>query len=152
MLSAGYLGGPGIGYKQDYFASQYIQTNHAETYERVKAPNENGFLVFPKITGIDGAKAGMISDNGKSLMSEVEIAGDRIKEDGLKGLRDQSEWWAANKQFAESDAGPVGEAKMHGSRMAIRYTAIVPAAMAVLYLLLLVAFRAPKTEEKSGGH
>lgn len=150
MLSAGYLGGPGIGYKQDYFASQYIQTNHAETYERVKAPNENGFLVFPKITGIDGAKAGMISDGGKSMMSEVEIAGDRIKEDSLKGLRAQSEWWAANKQFAESDAGPVGDAKMHGSRMAIRYTAIVPAAMAVLYLLLLVAFRAPKTEEKAG--
>ena len=152
MLSAGYLGGPGIGYKQDYFASQYIQANHAETFERVKAPNENGFLVFPKITGIDGAKAGMISDMGKGMMSEVEIAGDRIQEDNLKGLRMQSEWWAANKQFAEADAGPVGAAKMHGSRMAIRYTAIVPAAMAVLYLLLLVAFRAPKTEETKADH
>jgi len=149
MLSAGYLGGPGIGYKQDYFASQYIQEHHAETFERVKAPNENSFLVFPKITGIDGAKAGMISDMGEGMMSEVEIAGDRIKEDSLKGLREQSEWWAANKEFAESDAGPVGDAKMHGSRMAIRYTAIVPAAMAILYLLLLVGFKAPKTEEKT---
>lgn len=147
MLSAGYLGGPGIGYKQDYFASQYIQEKHADTYERVKAPNENGFLVFPKITGIDGAKAGMLSDMGKSMMSEVEVAGERLSEDSLKGLREQSEWWAANKQFAETDAGPVGDARMHGSRMAIRYTAIVPAAMAVLYLLLLVAFRAPKHEE-----
>ncbi|TWU05884.1 MFS transporter [Stieleria varia] len=150
MTSAGLLGGPGIGYKQDYFASQYIQENAKETYERVKAPNANQFLFFPEITGIDGSKAGMLSDNGEAVLSDVEIAGDRIQEDEFKGLRAQAEWWEANKEFADVDAGPVAEATLHGSRMAIRVTALVPAAMAILYLILLLGFKAPKdghTEE-----
>jgi len=147
MLSAGYLGGPGIGYKQDYFASQYIQDNYAETYERVKAPNENGFLMFPKITGIDGAKAGMLADGGAKVMGDAEIAGDELSSDKFKGLKDKADWWEANKQFADTDAGPVGEAGLHGSRMAIRYTAIVPAAMALIYLVLLGLFKAPKQED-----
>jgi len=146
MTSAGLLGGPGIGYKQDYFASKYIQENAPETFERVKAPNENSFLVFPAITGIDGAKAGMLSDNGAAILNDVEIAGDRINEDGFKALKGQHEWWQASKGFAETDAGPVDEATLHGSRMAIRYTALVPATMAVLYVVLLFGFKAPKHE------
>ncbi|MEM7312594.1 MAG: MFS transporter, partial [Planctomycetota bacterium] len=92
MTSAGLLGGPGIGYKQDYFASKYIQENAPETFERVKAPNENKFLVFPAITGIDGAKAGMISDEGAAMMSDVAIAGENISNDSFKGLREQRDW------------------------------------------------------------
>ena len=147
MLSAGYLGGPGIGYKQDYFASNYIQEKYQTTYERVKAPNETGFLMFPTITGIDGAKAGMLANNAESVLSDVAIAGDRIGNDEFKALKEQADWWNANKSFAGEDAGPVQESTLFGSRMAIRYTAIVPCAMAVLYLLLLVAFKAPTEEE-----
>jgi hypothetical protein len=144
MTSAGLLGGPGIGYKQDYFASAYIQDNAPESFDRVKAPNENKFLWFPAITGIDGAKAGMLADNGAAITAEVEIAGDQIEEPEFKGLREQFDWWNANKEFAETDAGPVEEATLQGSRMAIRVTALVPAAMAVLYLILLLGFKAPK--------
>ena len=144
MTSAGYLGGPGIGYKQDYFASQYIQENSPETYQRVKAPNENKFLAFPSIVGIDGAKAGMIADNGATINSEVAIAGDRINEESFAGLREQSQWWEANKETASVDAGPVAEATLYGSRMAIRLTALVPASMAVIYLILMLFFKAPK--------
>ena len=146
MTSAGLLGGPGIGYKQDYFASKYIQENSPETFERVKAPNENKFLMFPAIVGIDGAKAGMVADNGATIMSEVAIAGDRIEDDSFAALREQSKWWELNKGTAEADAGPVGEATLHGSRMAIRLTALVPATMAILYLILMVCFKAPKNE------
>ena len=144
MTSAGLLGGPGIGYKQDYFASQYIQENAPESFERVKAPNENKFLWFPPITGIDGAKAGMLSDEGEAVTSDVEIAGDRIGEDEFSGLRDQYEWWTKEKEFATVDAGPVGEATLQGSRLAIRATALVPATMAALYLILLFGFKPPK--------
>lgn len=147
MLSAGFLGGPGIGYKQDYFASQYIQEKYQETYERVKAPNQNAFLVFPTITGIDGAKAGMLATNAEGILNDVKIAGERIDSDEFKGLKAQADWWEANKQFAGTDAGPVEESTLFGSRMAIRYTAIVPAVMAVLYLVLLVGFKAPTEEE-----
>ena len=147
MLSAGFLGGPGIGYKQDYFASQYIQEKYQETYERVKAPNENGFLMFPKITGIDGAKAGMLANNAESVLADVKIAGDRINSEEFTSLKAQADWWEANKEFAATDAAPVEESTLFGSRMAIRYTAIVPVVMAVLYLVMLVGFKAPTQEE-----
>lgn len=147
MTSAGLLGGPGIGYKQDYFASQYLQEKNPETYGRVKAPNPNGFLMFPVITGIDGAKAGMLEDSGKKVLSDVEIAGKAIDTDAFKGLKEQGDWWMKNKEFAEVDKEPVSKATLHGSRMALRVTAIVPAVMAVLYLLLLVAFPARRGEE-----
>ena len=151
MTSAGLLGGPGIGYKQDYYASKYIQANAKETFDRVKAPNENKFLVFPAITGIDGAKAGMLEDGGEKVMSDVKIAGDEIDGESFKGLREQAAWWEANKEFAAVDKGPVEEATLHGSRMALRMTAIVPATMAILYLILIVAFKAPKQEHGHGG-
>ncbi len=148
MTSAGLLGGPGIGYKQDYFASQYIQENAPETYERVKAPNVNRFLMFPAITGIDGAKAGMLADKGEAVLSDVAIAGDELSTDDFKGLREQHDWWQKNKEFADADAGPVGEATLHGSRMAIRYTALVPATMALLYLILMLGFKAPPSSQE----
>ena len=146
MTSAGLLGGPGIGYKQDYFASQYIQENAPATYARVKAPNENNFLMFPAITGIDGAKAGMIEDDGKSILSEAAIAGTQINDEAYSALKNQLDWWQTNKQFAAEDKMPVEKATLYGSRMALRMTALVPAAMAVLYLILMVCFKAPKEE------
>lgn len=152
MTSAGYLGGPGIGYKQDYFASQYIQENAKESFERVKAPTSNSFLFFPEITGIDGAKAGMLADDGKSVASDVEIAGDAIGTEDFKGLKEQYDWYQANKQFAATDKEPVAAAGLYGSRMAIRLTALVPATMAVLYLILLLGFKAPKQDGEDGGH
>ena len=150
MLSAGYLGGPGIGYKQDYFASHSLQESAPETLQRVKAPKENQFLFFPTITGIDGAKAKMLSDNGKAIENDRKIAGDAWGESKFEELRKQHDWWQANKQFADSDAKPVANASLHGGRMALRYTAIVPMCMAAIYLVLLVAFKAPEhiDEEK----
>ena len=147
MTSAGLLGGPGIGYKQDYFASKYIQDNSPETYERVKAPNQNSFLapLFPPIYGIDGAKAGMIADNGAAIESEVAIAGEAINTDKFAGLRAQYDWWEENKQYAEVDGAPVEEATLFGSRMAIRYTAVIPATMAFLYFILMTFVRQPTT-------
>lgn len=138
MLSAGYLGGPGIGYKQDYFASRYLQEKSAEAYELVKAPKAKGFLSFPKISGIDGQKAGMLADHGKALMDEVNIVGDQIDDEKFEKLKASLDWWNKNQKFSEKkNGGPVGEATLHGSRMAIRYTALVPATMAVLYLILI---------------
>ncbi len=138
MISAGYLGGPGIGYKQDYFATQYIQQNAPETYERVKAPGESGFLTFPKVVAIDGAKAGMLADDAARVLGDVKIAGDNIGNQEFEGIRGQRDWWLANKDTAAIDKAPVAEAGLHGSRMAIRYTAIVPAVMAVLFVLLML--------------
>ena len=43
MISAGLLGGPGIGYKQDYFATAYLKGSEdtKQTYERYKVDDEH---------------------------------------------------------------------------------------------------------------
>jgi hypothetical protein len=110
----------------------------------VKAPNQNKFLMFPPITGIDGAKAGMLEDGGKTVESDVAIAGADIDTPDFTGLKQQYDWWETNKEFATTDKGPVEAATLYGSRMALRVTALVPATMAVLYLILIVGFKAPK--------
>jgi MFS family permease len=93
MLAAGLLGGPGIGYFQDYAAVQELKGNSAypryksyKTREKPtaqhyfeldasghKIPEEKGFLsvtgLFPKVAGLDGARVGVLlgdpgEDNG----------------------------------------------------------------------------------------
>ncbi len=78
-------------------------------------------------------------------LADREIAGDAWANVEFDEPRKQYDWWQANKEFAATDAEPVAEATLHGSRMALRYTAFVPLTMAALYLLLLVAFKAPET-------
>jgi hypothetical protein len=39
------------------------------------------------------------------------------------------------------DEGPVSEARIFGGRMALKWTAVVPALLAVGYLILLLYFR-----------
>ena len=60
MLSAGLLGGPGIGYMQDYFASTELRLNDPVLYDEYQSTSENDFLLFPKIHGLDGTKVGEI--------------------------------------------------------------------------------------------
>ncbi|RYD70647.1 MAG: MFS transporter, partial [Verrucomicrobiaceae bacterium] len=49
MLSAGLLGGPGIGFKQDYYASKHIREVAPSTYSQYKAAGENQFLGFKTV-------------------------------------------------------------------------------------------------------
>ena len=75
MLSAGLLGGPGIGYKQDYFASRDLKEQAPAVYEAYKAPNENKFLFFPAIVGLDGTKVGEVraKDADKRTADETKV-------------------------------------------------------------------------------
>jgi hypothetical protein len=109
MLSAGLLGGPGIGYKQDYFASRELQKS-PEIYASNKSSTENGFLFFPRIQGLDGSKVATI-----------------------QGI-------TADERTPEQ--AKVYDAHLYGGRTALRYTAAVPATMAVCYLLLILIFKA----------
>lgn len=141
MLSAGLLGGPGIGFKQDKYASEKLQEVSPETYERYKAGNENTFLVF-KTNGLDGQKVGVLTDAngaGTALANEMAIL-EKSGEtnDNLNAL---NTWWESAKASESTDKEPVNEATLHGSRMALKLTAIVPAVMAVCYLLLLGYFK-----------
>ena len=57
----------------------------------------------------------------------------------LEGAKLQ-DWWASAKSSAKDDVKPVEEAALYGGRMALKFTAAVPATMAVLYLLLILYF------------
>jgi hypothetical protein len=116
MLSAGLLGGPGIGYKQDYFASQKLQEVSPSTYARYAAKDKSQFLFFPTITGLDGHKVGELLDQADEHPKDL-----------------------TPEQTA--DLGPIRQATIYGGRMALRWTAVVPLMMAVGYLILLVYFR-----------
>ncbi|MEZ6059832.1 MAG: hypothetical protein R3C19_05675 [Planctomycetaceae bacterium] len=139
MLSAGLLGGPGIGFKQDYYATASLKEKSAEIYERYKAPEENSFIGF-KVVGLDGAKVGVLGDDGKELARATEL----IAASGETSENNQklNEWWNDARQFAATDKEQVTEAGLHGGRMALRLTSYVPATMAVLYLLLILYFKA----------
>lgn len=89
MIGAGILGGPGIGYKQDYFAVQKLEetpTGEA-TYRRYMArnsegqPDEKGFPIvtsiipsqIPKIAGLDNAKL-KVFDDYRAYLDQAERA------------------------------------------------------------------------------
>ena len=51
-------------------------------------------------------------------------------------------WWDNTaQQYADKDGPPVKDSDLFGGLMALRWTAIIPATMAVLYLLLILYFR-----------
>jgi len=72
MLSAGLLGGPGIGYKQDYFASNNLKEKAAPVYEQYKSETKNRFLFFPEIQGLDGSKVGQVREKAESARTPDE--------------------------------------------------------------------------------
>ena len=115
MLSAGLLGGPGIGYTQDYYASQYLKDNSPKTYQRYVSSDPKSFLFLPAIAGLDGGKVGSLSEKKKKGESLTPVE--------------------------QQDYQPVVEAGLHGGRMALKWTSAVPLTMAIGYLFLVIYFR-----------
>lgn len=138
MLSAGLLGGPGIGFKQDKFASEKLQELSPDAFGRYKSEKENSFLVF-KTNGLDGTKVSTLDDNGAKLNAEMDILSSTKSSDA--NIEKLNEWWKTAKETAEKDKAPVTEATLFGSRMALKVTAIVPAVMALCYLILIGYFK-----------
>ncbi len=138
MLSAGLLGGPGIGFKQDKFASEKLEEQSPDAYARYKAANANQFLFFTT-NGLDGAKVATLGDDGEKLDGEIKILQEAGGSDS--NLEALNSWWNTEaKSHAAEDKEPVTAATLFGSRMALKLTAIVPAVMAVCYLLLIGYF------------
>lgn len=158
MLSAGLLGGPGIGFEQDYYASDSLKQKDLAVYERYKAPAPNQFLTFSTV-GLDGAKVGILDGfevkKDESGSPEVVDKGGEEAARALKKLeadpkpkpaaienqRKLVEWWAGAKTTAETDKSLVTGATLFGSRMALKLTAAVPATMALIYLGMILYFR-----------
>ncbi len=174
MLAAGLLGGPGIGYFQDYAAVQRLKSDPA-TYQRYEAyktvekptaqdyyalnaqgqklPEERGFLaftgLFPAVTGLDGAKVGVLlgdpgENNGRGKKLETDIknyTGKGGKLEDNPALYNLDKWWQTEGRPNSANDYPVIEAtRLYGGKQALTWTAYVPATMAVGYLLLVLYF------------
>ena len=164
MLSAGILGGPVIGYKQDYAATRQLENDAPETYRRYKAEKPNSPLPgLPAVAGIDNGKAGVLDDymairkkksqaeqQGKTLKPEettlqLQKDLDQLHKDGKKvdELENRLAWWESEgKPNADTDAGKVDAARLNGGKKALTWTAAVPAVMALCYLFLIFYFLA----------
>ncbi len=105
MLSAGLLGSPGIGYTQDINTADELKRLSPSAYEQVASDEENHFLLFQPVHGLDGAEVAELKPTSP------------IFED-------------------------VKKAETYGKQQALKITALIPASMAVGYLLLLIYFRA----------
>ena len=113
MLSAGLLGGPGIGFEQDYYASESLKRKDPAVYERYKAPAPNEFLVFQTV-GLDGAKVGVLEDNGKEAVRALEVLKKDPEGDAPRRSTNQQklvDWWEGAKATAEADKNLVTERK-----------------------------------------
>jgi fucose permease len=188
MLSAGLLGGPGIGYKQDYFAVQKLNemtaTNGPATHDRYMArteagePSTSGFPLVsavapdlaPPVAGLDNAKLKVFDDNAaKKAAQESKAKGEPYKEGALtttleadlatlarnkeqgksvepkleQNLTGLKQWWETKGEpNYGTDKENLGPARLYGAKTALLYTAAVPAALAVGFLLLILYFAA----------
>ena len=80
MLSAGLVGGPGLGYAKDRYTAEALSKDAPAVYESAKASTVSNYLFLKPVTAVDGAK--------------LEAA----KKAGEKGTPDQKAIVKANQQ------------------------------------------------------
>jgi MFS family permease len=82
MMSAGLLGGPGLGYAKDRFTAEHLATSAPAVYEQYKAPVPSRFLFLEEVTGLDGTKLSAAQtakprSPEQALVADASIIGDR---------------------------------------------------------------------------
>ena len=108
MLSAGMIGGPGLGYAQDRFAAEALQASNPELYAQVEnTESPSKFLFLKEVNAIDG-----------------------------KALEE-----ASKAEDPTSDQQAIAAAGQAGDRKTLKADSAIPAAMAVIYLLILLYFK-----------
>ena len=168
MISAGLLGGPGIGYKQDYFAVEQLTVLDSKTYDRYVSrddkgqPATSGFPIatklmpdkVPPVAGLDNSKLKVFDDYSAdkktttldadlAAVQKAKAAGSRNEEELEKSLNGLKKWWEeqGQKNF-DTDKNKLDEARLFGAKHALLYTAAVPATLVIGFLLLMLYFAA----------
>jgi hypothetical protein len=128
MMSAGLIGSTGLGYAKDRFAGTELQQKDQAVFEAYKAENPSKFLFFAEARGLDGKKLGEAQHKLEQAREEMAKAGE------------------ADPQAAIAKLSPaertVHEASIVGDRKTLRADSFIPATMAVIYLLILLYFKA----------
>ncbi len=82
MMSAGLLGGPGLGYAKDRFTAEHLQATSPAIYEQYKAPTPSRFLFLEEVHGLDGTKlseaqTAVPKTAEQKTVADASIIGDR---------------------------------------------------------------------------
>ncbi|MGD9855899.1 MAG: sugar MFS transporter [Planctomycetaceae bacterium] len=120
MLSAGLVGSPGLGYFKDRYSSEALQTADAQLYEQYKAAEPTSFLIFPEAAALDGKKLG----DAQAALAELRKANPK-----------------ATPADLPAEQRTVMQASIAGDRKTLVADSAIPAAMAVIYLLMLLYFK-----------
>jgi MFS family permease len=129
MMAFGVIGSPGLGYAKDRFAGEALESNPA-AFAEYKAAEDSAFLpwIFDKKPGLDPKKLGAVQTKLQDARKELAKA----------GIPDPKA--ALDKLTTEERA--VIEASIAGDRKMFEADAFIPATMAVIYLILLIYFKA----------
>jgi MFS family permease len=82
MMSAGLIGGPGLGYAKDRFTAEHLMATAPAVYEQYKAPAPSRFLFLAETTGLDGTKlsaaqTALAKTPEQQMVADASIRGDR---------------------------------------------------------------------------
>lgn len=127
MMSAGMIGGPGLGYAKDRFASAALEQANPAIHAEFKVAEPAGWLFFRPVNAIDGVKLGEVQARLAAVRTELSAAG---KEDPE----------AAMAALTPADRAVI-EASIAGDRKTLVADASIPAIMALIYLSLLIYFK-----------
>jgi MFS family permease len=170
MMSAGLIGAPGLGYAKDRFSGEALKAANETTFGEYKADKPSTFLIFADAVGLDGKRLGEVQkklddakkilDKGKvkdldqsklAKLSEADRKAALEEHANLKALEAKlgeagvlKEGVKGNSKDAEIILTPaekeVQAASIAGDRKTLIADSAIPAAMAVIYLLLLMYF------------
>jgi MFS family permease len=126
MMSAGLIGAPGLGYFKDRYAGEALQQADLAVFSEYKAATPSKFLVFPDAIGLDGTKLGAVQQKLNTARTELAKAGNKDPQAAMEKLTPAEQ--------------TVFKAGITGDRKTLVADAGIPAAMAVIYLGLLLYF------------
>lgn len=138
MMSAGLIGSPGLGYAKDRFSGESLREKSPALVSEYQAAKDSEFLIFAGVKGLDGKKLGDIQQKLEAERKKL------TPEEALATLTPTER--------------AVFDASIEGDRRTLVADAAIPATMAVIYLLLLIYFKAiggykvAHIDEKGGGH
>ncbi|WP_437204855.1 MFS transporter [Planctomicrobium sp. SH664] len=124
MMAGGLVGAGGLGYLKDKFSGEALAKAGTAIQTEYQATNEGSFPIlsemFPKVRGIDPVKLKKIED---------EMATARTKDP------------KAGYDVLSAESRTVLEASVTGARNTLTADSVLPATMAVIYLILVIYFK-----------
>lgn len=130
MMSAGLIGTPGLGYFKDRYAAEELREENAALYEEYKSPGESSkFLIFAEAQPIDATKLETAKE--AAAAAKAVAAGQEVTPEQ-----------AALAAALTPDQQTVVDADIRGNRRTLKTDSLIPAGMAVIFLLLMLYFKA----------